>query len=58
VGAAHFPIWLGLFDDTLRQTLDPLAAAGWSALAHRIGQGLRMGVEDVGRPTGEVPSLR
>ena len=58
VEAGHFPIWLGLFDDTLRRELDPLAAASWSALAHRIGQGLRLGVEDMGRAEGAVPVLR
>ncbi|TQS73429.1 group III truncated hemoglobin [Rhodobacteraceae bacterium] len=58
VQPGHFPVWLGLFDDTLRQELDPIAAAGWSALAHRIGKGLKMGVEDVGRPKGEIPNLR
>ena len=58
VEAGHFPVWLGLFDDTLRRELDPLAAAAWSALAHRIGKGLRMGVEDIGRPSGTVPVLR
>ncbi len=58
VEAGHFPIWLGLFDDTLRQELEPLAAASWSALAHRIGQGLRLGVEDMGRPRDTVPVLR
>lgn len=55
----HFPIWLGLFDDTLRQTLtDPVQAAGWSALVHRIGQSLRMGVADMGQPAGSIPTLR
>ncbi|MDD8024609.1 MAG: group III truncated hemoglobin [Paracoccaceae bacterium] len=58
VAPGHFPIWLGLFDDTLRQSLDPLAASAWSALAHRIGQGLRQGVEDIGKPAGVVPNLR
>lgn len=58
VAPEHFPIWLGLFDDTLRNTLeDPTAAAGWSALVHRIGQGLRMGVSDMMRPSGTVPEL-
>lgn len=57
VEGGHFPVWLGLFDDTLRTELDPLQAAGWSALAHRIGQGLRMGVEDMGRAKTEVPKL-
>ena len=58
VEAAHFPQWLAAFDEVLKQTLSPQAAAGWSALAHRIGQGLRMGVEDIGRPAGIVPTLR
>ena len=57
VEAGHFPVWLGLFDDTLRRELDPLQAAAWSALAHRIGQGLRQGVEDIGRPKGAVPKF-
>ncbi|OCX64647.1 globin family protein [Thioclava sp. SK-1] len=58
VFAGHFPVWLGLFDDTLRRELDPLAAAGWSALAHRIGAGLRMGVADVGKAPADAPVLR
>lgn len=58
VEARHFPLWLATFDAVLGETLAPAAAAGWSALAHRIGQGLRQGVEDVGRPPGAVPSLR
>lgn len=57
VEGGHFPIWLGLFDDTLRRELEPLAAAGWSALVHRIGQGLRLGVEDMGRAANEPPKL-
>lgn len=40
----HFPLWLALFDETLRRTLPAEAAAAWSALAHRIGAALRMGV--------------
>jgi hemoglobin len=54
----HFPIWLGLFDETLRRTLPPDAARAWSALAHRIGAGLRMGVEDLRERRMGVPSLR
>ena len=57
VEGGHFPIWLGLFDDTLRRELDPLAAAGWSALVHRIGQGLRLGVEDMHRAPEAPPKL-
>lgn len=40
-----FTRWLDLFDDTLAQELSAEIAAQWSALAHRIGRGLRMGVE-------------
>ncbi|WP_069301037.1 group III truncated hemoglobin [Neptunicoccus sediminis] len=40
-----FARWLDLFDDTLAQELPDGIAAQWSALAHRIGRGLRMGVE-------------
>lgn len=50
-----FEIWLGLFDSTLDRQLPPDTAAQWSALAHRIGRGLRFGLEaDAGGP----PSLR
>ncbi|MDP2738569.1 MAG: group III truncated hemoglobin [Pseudorhodobacter sp.] len=58
VEPAHFPLWLELFDTVLRDTLDPAPAAAWSALAHRIGQGLRQGVEDIGRAPDIVPKLR
>ena len=56
VRADHFPIWLALFDETLRRTLPADAARAWSALAHRIGQGLRMGVEDI-RPARSGPPI-
>lgn len=54
VHGAHFAPWLMLFDETLRRTLPEEAARGWSALAHRIGAGLRMGVEDL-RDRGNGP---
>ncbi len=54
----HFPEWLAAFDATLAETLPPDAAAAWSALAHRIGSGLRMGVADVGRTADAAPKLR
>lgn len=57
VRADHFPVWLALFDDTLNRLLPAGPAAGWSALAHRIGRGLRMGVEDLARPEGGPPML-
>lgn len=46
---AHFTAWLALFDESLRRCLPQPTATAWSALAHRIGRGLRMGVEDVQR---------
>ena len=53
VRAPMFDVWLGLFDSVLRRHLPAETAQSWSALAHRIGRGLRMGVE-----TGSVPGLR
>ena len=57
VKAEHFAPWLMLFDETLRRTLPQDAARGWSALAHRIGSGLRMGVENMAATEGP-PVLR
>ena len=45
VHGAHFPQWLAMFDAVLRETLTPDQARAWSELAHRIGQGLRFGLE-------------
>ena len=58
VRADHFPIWLALFDETLRRTLPHGPARAWSALAHRIGAGLRMGVEDTRIRCDAPPVLR
>ncbi len=44
VRAAHFPVWLSLFDDVLHRELPETLAQGWSALAHRIGRGLSYGL--------------
>jgi hemoglobin len=52
-----FDDWLALFDQALAQRLQPETAAQWSALAHRIGRGLRMGVVDTLTHPGEVPRL-
>ncbi len=57
VRAAHFAPWLMLFDETLRRTLEPEIAQAWSALAHRIGGGLRMGVEDLRQRSDGPPRL-
>ena len=52
VKAEHFDPWLMLFDATLRRCLPLETAQSWSALAHRIGAGLRMGVRDLRNPGG------
>jgi hemoglobin len=57
VKAAMFTDWLALFDQTLTEVLPADTAQAWSALAHRIGRGLRMGVEEEARPPGAVPKL-
>lgn len=54
VEPGHFAQWLDLFDQVLAQEL-PAQAAGWSALAHRIGRALRMGLEDAAG--GGIPVL-
>ena len=56
VRAAHFAPWLMLFDETLRRCLPEDSARAWSAFAHRIGAGLRMGVEDL-REKGDGPPI-
>lgn len=54
----HFAKWLGLFDEVLADQLPPDTARAFSALAHRIGRALRMGLEHVHQPAGEPPILR
>jgi hemoglobin len=44
VHALHFPVWLSLFDTVLDEELPQPLAKAWSALAHRIGRGLRYGL--------------
>lgn len=53
-----FDDWLGLFDAVLARQLPPETAQQWSALAHRIGRGLRAGVVENVTPFGAVPNLR
>ena len=53
-----FSPWLALFDSVLTRNLAPEPAAAWSALAHRIGQGLRYGVTEQNRSGDGVPLLR
>jgi hemoglobin len=57
VHAAHFAPWLALFDEVVAEELPSGLAQSWSALAHRIGRGLRMGVNgDFSKPEA-VPHL-
>ena len=58
VRPGHFEVWLALFDGVLRRHLPEPTAAAWSALTHRIGRGLRMGVADRDSEPGGVPRLR
>ena len=53
-----FDGWLALFDATLTHELPPETAAQWSALAHRIGRGLRYGLVDSAKTASGVPLLR
>ena len=45
-----FEPWLALFDSVLTAELRPDQARAWSELAHRIGRGLRMGLDSGGVP--------
>jgi len=57
VRPGQFEVWLALFDGVLQRQLPPETAAAWSALAHRIGRGLRMGVVDRSTLPGGIPRL-
>ena len=54
----HFDIWLGLFEQTLFEVLEQKTAQLWSELAHRIGRGLQLGIEQARQRTGKPPNLR
>ena len=58
VQGLHFPVWLTLFEQTLQLTLPIASAQAWSELAHRIGRGLRMGVDDLRHRRTAAPHLR
>ncbi len=53
-----FDGWLALFDATLARELPAETAAQWSALAHRIGRGLRYGLVDAAKTASGIPVLR
>ena len=57
VHAEHFPIWLALFDEVLEKQLPEVTAKSWSALAHRIGRGLSMGLTPVTKADDAPPQL-
>jgi hemoglobin len=54
----HFALWLGLFDEVVAQELPAETARAFSALAHRIGDGFRFGIEQMRQPAGAPPILR
>lgn len=58
VHADHFPIWLDLFEATLRDTLNPDQADSFNAFARRIGRGLQMGMMYRDPDPDQPPSLR
>ncbi len=54
----HFPMWLDLFEEAARDVLTPQQAEAWTALARRIGDGMRIGIEQARAAPGAVPVLR
>ena len=52
-----FEPWLALFDTVLKRELPAEIATAWSALAHRIGAGLRYGLVSSGQTHGAPPVL-
>lgn len=57
VHADHFPIWLDLFEASLRDTLQPNQAHSFNALARRIGRGLQMGLTYQRAAPDQPPNL-
>ena len=53
----HFPIWLDLFEEVAHRVLPDLPATAWTALARRIGDGMRIGIAQVRAPKDAVPNL-
>lgn len=54
----HFVRWLSLFDETLAKEISGPQRDQWSALAHRIGRGLSLGVSDAQCPLDAAPNIR
>lgn len=54
----HFPLWLETFHATARDVLPPAKATAISALAERIGRGLRWGLESALERQDGPPKLR
>lgn len=52
-----FSVWLDLFRRTAEEVLEPETAASISALADRIGDGMRYGVTQRGQVKGQPPKL-
>jgi hemoglobin len=57
VKSEHFSTWLALFDKVLERELPADVAQAWSHLTHRIGRGLRMGLEFDKSHSSDVPKL-
>ena len=57
IRAEHFPIWLGLFQKVLDECLEEEPAAAFSALVHRIGRGLSLGLQTMRGSADDPPSL-
>ncbi|MBE9477014.1 MAG: group III truncated hemoglobin [Proteobacteria bacterium] len=57
VHADHFPVWLDLFEATLRDTLTTQQADSFNAFARRIGRGLQMGLMYRDPDTDQPPNL-
>lgn len=55
VRAPMFAVWLGLFDSVLTRSLPDQTAKAWSALAHRIGRGMHIAIQD--RDSAGPPKL-
>ncbi|MCH2165278.1 MAG: group III truncated hemoglobin [Marinovum sp.] len=53
----HFPIWLGLFHETLMDCLDADLAESFFALASRIGRSMAMGIHASRSRPGGPPLL-